>query len=149
MKTNLIRTTLLAIVAIALLAPAAGDAQILRRDRIYRDDHGSDWVAAELEKMTRQVHRQAEDYYRGGRGERQVVLTLHALEDAARAFRRSGGDDWAFDRLANAYFRAADALARVPYRAHVYGGFNRVDQLMNELFDRYGYRSGRYDRYGG
>ena len=103
-------------------------------------------MSAELEKMARQVHRQAVDYHRGGRGERQVVIALDSLEDAARAFHRSGGDEWAFERLADSYFRAADALARVPYRAHVYGGFNRVDELMNELFDRYGYRSGRFDR---
>jgi hypothetical protein len=143
MRTTLTRTALLLVTVLALMVPAAAQAQYrdrYRGDR-YRYDQRADWVAADLEKMARQVHRQAEDYYRNDRGERQVVLTLHALEDAARAFNRSGGDEWAFERLADAYYRAADALSRVRYRSHVYGGFNRIDELMNELFDRYGYRS--------
>ncbi len=149
MRTTLTRTALLLLTVLSLL-PAAAQAQYrdrYRGDR-YRDYQRGDWVAADLEKMTRQVHRQAENYYRNERGERQVVLALHALEDAARAFNRSGGDEWAFERLADSYYRAADALSRVRYRSHVYGGFNRVDELMNELFDRYGYRSRGYDRFG-
>jgi hypothetical protein len=147
MKSTL-RTILLALTTAALLAPVATRAE--HESYRYRHvDHRADWLAADLAKTARQVHRQAENYYRAGRGERQLVLVLHALDDAAQAFYRSGGDEWAFERLADAYFRASDALDRVHYRAHVYGGFNRIDGLMDELFDRYGYRSdhGR-DRYG-
>ncbi|HEX5758316.1 MAG TPA: hypothetical protein VF121_03915 [Thermoanaerobaculia bacterium] len=155
MRTTAFRNTLLALAAVALLAPATADSQVLRRNRDrdydrYDDRYRGDGVAAELEKMARQVHRQARDYHRGERGERVVMQHLQGLEGAARAFNRSGGDERAFERLADSYFLAADALGRVRYRAHVYGGFNRVDQLMDELFDRYGYRSREFsrDRFG-
>lgn len=147
MRTTLIRTTLLALVTASLVGAAAGEAQVLRRFPDYNDSRGGDWAAAELEKITRQVHRQALNYQRRERGEQQTIGALRGLEDAARAFHRSGGDPRAFDRLADAYYRAGDALSRVRYRAHVYGGFNRVDELMNELFDRYDDRS-RFDRSG-
>lgn len=149
MKTTALRKTLLALAAVAMLVPATADAQVQRRNRDrtydrYNERYRGDWAAAELEKMARQVHRQARDYQRGGRGERDVILRLQALESAAHAFNRSGGDQRAFERLADSYYRAADALSRVRYRAHVYGGFNRIDQLMNEMFDRYGYRDRRF-----
>ena len=149
MRTTALRKTLLALAAVAMLVPATADAQVQRRNRDrtydrYNQRHQGDWAAAELEKMARQVHRQARDYHRGGRGERDVILRLQALESAAHAFNRSGGDQRAFERLADTYFAAGDALSRIRYRAHVYGGFNRIDQLMNEMFDRYGYRDRRF-----
>jgi hypothetical protein len=158
MKT-VIRKTLLALATVAVLIPVTAEAQRIRgpyrnddryRNRTYDryDRYGGDWLTADLEKTARQVHRQAQNYYRGGRGEREAINALRALEDTARAFNRSGGDEWAFERLADTYYRAADALSRIPYRSHVYGGFNHIDDLMNQLFDRYGYRSGSYDRYG-
>lgn len=148
MRTAL-HKTLLALAATALLAPAAEAEHQRRRDRVHDRSRHGDWAAAELEKTARQIHRQARDYARGERGEREAIARLQALEHAARAFNRSG-DQWAFERLAESYHLAADALSRVRYRAHVYGGFNRVDQLMNEMFDRYGYRSRDFsrDRFG-
>ena len=149
MRTTALRKTLLALAAVAMLVPATADAQVQRRnrdrdyDRYNERYRGGDWAAAELEKMARQVHRQARDYQRG-RGERDVILHLQALENAARAFNRSGGDERAFQRLADTYFAAGDALSRVRHRAHVYGGFNRIDQLMDEMFNRYGYRDRRF-----
>lgn len=149
MKTTALRNTLLAFATVAMLVPATADAQVQRRNRDrtydrYNQRHQGDWAAAELEKTARQVHRQARDYHRGGRGERDVILRLQALESAAHAFNRSGGDQRAFERLADTYFAAGDAMSRIRYRAHVYGGFNRIDQLMDEMFDRYGYRDRRF-----
>lgn len=148
MRTTALHKTLLVLAALVMLAPVTAEAQIQRRNRDYdryNDRYRGDWAAAELEKMARQVHRQARDYSRGERGEREVIGRLQALESAARAFNR-GGDQGAFERLADSYYLAADALSRVRYRSHVYGGFNRIDQLMDEMFDRYGYRSRDFSR---
>ena len=146
MRTTALHKTLLVLAALVMLAPVTAESQVRRnRDRYNDRNFRGDWAAAELEKMARQVHRQARDYSRGERGEREAIVRLQNLEHAARAFNR-GGDQWTFERLADSYYAAADALSRVRYRSHVYGGFNRIDQLMDEMFDRYGYRAREFSR---